>query len=94
MANKIIANMKEGRKSYGISLSFYADEMIVHKLGDGFVFKGFSFHDVAPVAGRVSDAEEYGFVFVFSPLQRLIPPGIPVHWIIGVLQKIWAGLGA
>lgn len=28
MANKIIANMKEGKKSYGISLSFYADEMI------------------------------------------------------------------
>ena len=28
MANKIISNMKEGKKSYGISLSFYADEMV------------------------------------------------------------------
>jgi len=28
MANKIISNMQEGKKSYGISLSFYADEMV------------------------------------------------------------------
>ena len=28
MSNKIISNMKEGKKSYGISLSFYADEMV------------------------------------------------------------------
>ena len=54
------------------------------------VFEAFLFHDVAPVAAGVADAEENGFVLGFRFVQSFLAPWIPVYWIVGVLEKIRA----
>ena len=41
-----------------------------------------------PIAGGIADTEEYRFVFLFSVLKSLRAPGIPVNWIVGVLEEI------
>ena len=76
------------------TVNFDADEMLVHQRGDGLVLEGLPLHDVAPMAGRIADAEQDGFIFVFGPLQGFLSPRIPVHGVVGVLQEIGAGLAA
>ena len=65
-----------------------ADEMFVENPGNLFVLERFAFHDVAPVAGRVADAEEDRLVFRARPGERLITPGEPVHGIVRVLEQV------
>ena len=45
-------------------VDFDADEMLIHNIGGFFVGKAFSFHDMAPAAGGISDGEENGFIFL------------------------------
>jgi hypothetical protein len=47
---------------------------------------------MAPMAGRVSDAEEDGLVLLLSPVQSFLSPWIPIHRIMGMLQEIGARL--
>ena len=47
---------------------------------------------MTPVAGRITDAEEDGFVLPLGPAQCLFSPGIPVHRVMRMLQKIGTGL--
>jgi len=47
---------------------------------------------MTPVACRVSDREENGFVFLASLLKGLFSPGMPVHGIMSVLLEIGAFL--
>ena len=68
-----------------------ADKMFVQDGGDAFIFEGFMGHDVAPVAGGVTDAQKDGFIFPAGLLQGLRPPGIPVHGVVRVLLQIGAG---
>jgi hypothetical protein len=42
------------------------------------------------MTGRVSDAEKDGFVFGLRASQRLVAPGVPIDWIVSVLQQIGA----
>ena len=49
-------------------------------------------HDVAPVARGVPDGDEEGLVLLAGPAQGLVPPGEPLHGIVGVLAEIRAGL--
>ena len=49
-------------------------------------------HDVAPVARGVADGEEDRLVLVAGQAQGLVPPGEPLHRVVGVLAKIRAGL--
>jgi hypothetical protein len=44
------------------------------------------------MAGGISDGQEYGFVFLGRFRKSFQPPGIPVHRIIGMLEKIGAFL--
>ncbi len=46
-----------------------ADEMFVEIFADAPVLERFAFHDVAPVAGGIADAQENGFVFARAPFQ-------------------------
>ena len=50
-------------------------------------------HHVAPVTGRVADAEENGFPFRPGPGQRLVAPRPPVDGIVGVLAQVGRLLG-
>ena len=75
-----------------LAVDFNVDEVIVHDLGNGVVLKGLALHHVTPVAGRIADAQQDGFVLAPRTVQRLRAPRIPVHGIVGVLQQIGAGL--
>ena len=73
------------------TVNFNVDEMRVHVVSSGFILKRFMGHNVAPVAGRVANAEQNRFVFLAGAVQRVLAPGIPIDGIINVLQQIWAG---
>jgi hypothetical protein len=45
---------------------------------------------MAPVTGRVANADDYHFITFAGHFQNLILPWIPFYRIIGVLQKIRA----
>jgi len=45
-------------------------------------------HDMAPMAGGIPDGKKNRLIFLFSFLESLLPPGIPVYRILGMLQKV------
>ncbi len=49
-------------------------------------------HDVAPVAGGVSDGQKNRLVFNFRLFKGVASPGTPVNRVIGMLQEIGAFL--
>jgi hypothetical protein len=69
---------------------FYRDEGAVQNFGDLIVLKRFALHDVAPMARGITDGEEDWLVFVTGFFKSLFAPGIPVHWIVGVLLEVRA----
>jgi hypothetical protein len=46
---------------------------------------------MAPMAGRITNAEKYRFVFRFGLQQRFFTPRIPLDGVVRVLQKIRTG---
>jgi len=70
------------------AVHFDVDEVFVHEGGGGGVFEGFVRHDMTPVTGGVSDAEEDGFVFGAGFCKRFFAPGVPVHRVIRVLEQV------
>jgi hypothetical protein len=46
---------------------------------------------MAPVAGRVADAEQNRLVFAFGPRQGFFAPGVPLHGIVGMLKQVGTG---
>ena len=71
-----------------LSVDLDVNEVLVHDLRDRRVLEGLVFHHMAPVTGGVSDAQQDQLVFFRRALQRLCTPGIPIHRIMSVLQKI------
>ena len=51
-------------------------------------FERFMRHDMAPVAGRITDAQKNGLVLPFGFFQRRSPPRTPVHRIFRMLKQI------
>jgi hypothetical protein len=70
------------------AIHFDVDEVLVHQRCGFRVFEGFVCHDMTPVASRIADAQKDGLVLSFGFCQGFVTPGIPVHRIIGVLEKI------
>ena len=52
------------------------------------VLEGFPFHDVAPVAGGIADAEEDRLVLLAGAGEGLLAPREPIHRIVLVLQEV------
>jgi len=75
-----------------IAVDFDADKMRVEKSRGISVLERFVRHDVTPVAGRITDAEEDGLLFASGLVDRLRPPGEPVHRVAGVLEQVGRGL--
>ncbi len=67
-----------------------ADEGRIEDPGGLFVGEGLPLHDVAPVAGRVADGQEDGLVLAPGPFEGLVPPGVPIHGIVRVLEEVRA----
>ena len=66
--------------------------MLIHQASDVFVLEGFALHDMAPVAGRVANAEQNWFIFPSCLLQGLLAPRIPIYRVVCVLLQIWTRL--
>jgi hypothetical protein len=56
------------------------------------ILERLALHDVAPVARRVADAEQYRPAELARRLERFVAPGPPVDRIVCVLQEIRAAL--
>ena len=67
------------------------DEQLVHHGRDAVIFKTFMGHDMAPVARRIADRQQNRLVLGLGACQRIWPPGVPVHRVMGVLQQIGTG---
>ena len=65
-----------------------ADEVRVEERGDLGALEGLALHDVAPMAGRVADAQEDGPVLLARPGEGLLAPRIPVHRVVLVLEQV------
>jgi len=48
-------------------------------------------HDVTPVASRVTNGQQNGFVFCFGFCESFFVPGPPVNRVVCVLAKVGAG---
>ena len=73
-------------------VDFHVHEAGVHRRRDLGVLEALVGHDVAPVAGRVADAQQDGNVTFDGRCYGLRTPRIPVHRIISVLTEVGAGL--
>ena len=62
------------------------DEQAVHHPGDGLVLETLVGHDVAPVAGGVSDGQQDGLVLALGEGEGFRVPGPPVDGVVLVLQ--------
>jgi len=76
----------------GAFLAVHLDgyEPLVEDRGQAGIGERFALHHVAPVAGRVADREEDGPLLVSRPGERLFPPRMPVHRVVGVLEEVGA----
>jgi hypothetical protein len=74
-----------------LAVDLDVDEQAIHLRGDGAVFEGLMGHDMAPVACRVAYRQENGLVLAACPRQCFRTPRVPVHRVVGVLQKVGTG---
>ena len=73
-----------------LAIDLDGDEILVHQARDAFVLERLALHHVAPMARRISDRQQDGFVFRFGARERLLAPRIPIDGIVGVLAQIGA----
>jgi hypothetical protein len=66
-------------------------EVLIQDPGDLRLVEGLVFHDVAPVAGGVADAEEDRTVQLLRLLEGFFTPRVPVHRVVSVLLEVGAG---
>jgi hypothetical protein len=75
-----------------LAVDLHVDEELVHLGGDGLVLEALPLHHVAPVAGRVADAEQDRLVVAAGALERLLAPRVPVDGVVRMLQQVRRGL--
>ena len=75
-----------------LAVDFHVHEQRVHRRGDVGVLEGFVRHHVAPVAGRVAYREQDRLLLAARECKRLLPPRVPIHGVVRVLQQVGAGL--
>jgi len=75
-----------------LAVHLHVDEGVIHEGCHLLVLEGFMGHHVAPVARGVADGQEDGLVFRPCPVEGLLPPGVPVHGVVRVLEKVRACL--
>ncbi len=67
-----------------------ADEIVIQDRGDRFVLERLALHHMAPMAGGIADGEKDRFVVFPGFFERLGAPGTPIHWVMGMLEKVGA----
>src|SRR2546430_8436427 len=74
------------------TIYFNGDKMLIHQASYVFVLEGFALHDMAPVAGRVANTEQDGFILLLRLLQGFFAPWVPIYGVVGMLQEVWTCL--
>ncbi len=75
-----------------LAIDFDVHEELVHERGRRLVFEAFVRHDMAPMAGGVSDGEQDRFVGALGLGKSLRRPRPPVNRVILVLDEVRTGL--
>ena len=70
------------------AVHFDRDEMGVQYRGNRCVLERFALHHMAPMAGRIADAQEDRSVRLARPREGLLAPGIPRNGIMLVLEQV------
>src|SRR4051812_49204652 len=65
--------------------------MIIHDLCYLLILKTTMLHNMAPMTGGITNADEHQLVFAFSFFQGLFIPGKPVYRVVCMLQQVRAG---
>jgi hypothetical protein len=55
------------------------------------IVKAFMRHDMTPVTARIADAYDHKLILGTGSSTRVLPPGIPIDRLIGVLLQVEAG---
>ncbi len=75
-----------------LAIHLDADEVLVHQRRRGGILERLVLHHVAPVARAVADREQDRLVLGARAGQGVLPPRVPVHRVVGVLEEIRARL--
>ena len=73
-----------------LAVDLDAHEARVQCPGDLRIDKALALHDVAPVARAIADRQKDRLVLGLGLRQRLGPPRIPVHRVVGVQEQVGA----
>ena len=76
------------------AVDFHRHEQFVHDGGDFGVLETLMRHDMAPMAGGVTDRQKDRFVKCLGLGQSFCPPGSPMDRVVLVLQEIGGGFVA
>ncbi len=71
-----------------LAVDQHVDEPAVHQRGDLRIAVERALRHMAPVAGKVADREKNRLVLAPRLVQRLLPPRVPVHRVVGMFQQI------
>src|SRR5439155_20554521 len=75
-----------------LAVDLDVDEVLVHQGGGRLVLERLLLHLVAPVARRITYAQQDRSILLSRLRQRLRPPGVPIDRIVGMLKQIRTGL--
>ena len=71
-----------------LAVDLDANKQLIHQGGRFGQGKTLVFHNVAPMARRIADTHQYGFVFSLGASKGLLAPGVPIDGVIGMLQQV------
>ena len=71
-----------------LPVNLNVDKMPVHNPRDRLILKRLPLHHMTPMASRIPDTKQYRLILQPRPPQSLLPPRIPIHRIVSVLQQI------
>jgi hypothetical protein len=74
------------------AIHFDVDEALVHQRGDLGILEALAGHHMAPMAGRVADAQQDRFVEGLCLAQGRLAPWQPVHRVAPMLTQVGAAL--
>ena len=71
-----------------LAINLDVHEQFVHERRGCLILEGLVRHDVAPVARRVTDAQQDRLPFPLRELERVRPPLVPVDRVVGMLLEV------
>ena len=73
------------------AVNFDRDVVTVQVFGNRHILKRLPLHYMAPVAGRITDRQEDGFVLFLCAGKGFLSPRVPINRVVSMLEKIGTG---